>query len=266
MTSKVILVADDDEDTRSIVCSTLEMAGHTIVQAKDGAQALGMYQSMSPDLIVLDVMMPYKSGTEVCAEIKGTPEGKYVPILMLTARDAVKDKVIALEGGADDYLTKPFHYQELQARAKALLRVRELNLTLRESNRTLQALQEKLIEQERQLLVNQLAGTAAHQLGQPLSAILLNCHLLEHLKHGDPGIPRAITAIKADARRMTDMIEKLRSLDARATEGYHDDLTIFSMQNPVIITTNKPTSSLQRGTLASAKKNTTSKRSKRSTP
>ena len=164
---RTLLIADDDADTRAIVGSAIQMLGHDFVEAGDGAQALTLATQVKIDLAILDVMMPEMPGTSVCEGIKKLEGGEFIPVLMLTARDSVKDKVTALEGGADDYLTKPFHYQELQARIKALLRVRELNLRLRDKNTELQAMQEKLVQQERQILVAQLAGTAAHQLGQP---------------------------------------------------------------------------------------------------
>ena len=133
---------------------------------------------------------------------------------MLTARTDVKDKVFALEGGAEDYLTKPFHYQELQARINALLRVRDLNVQLKDKNDELTALQGKVVAQERQLAVHQLAGTAAHQLGQPLAAIMLNCHLIENLPPTDARHQKALMAVKSDAKRMGEMIERLKRTDA----------------------------------------------------
>ncbi|MBN8550222.1 MAG: response regulator [Deltaproteobacteria bacterium] len=228
---KTILIADDDADTRAIVGSAIQMLGHEYVEAGDGAQALVMAKQLKVDLAILDVMMPEMNGNEVCEGIKTLEHGKFIPVLMLTARDSVKDKVSALDGGADDYLTKPFHYQELQARINALLRVRDLNLSLREKNLELQAMQEKLVQQERQILVSQLAGTAAHQLGQPLSAIMLNCHLIETLPPGDERSKKALSAIKADSKRMAELIEKLRTADASKTASYHGKTAILNLDD-----------------------------------
>ena len=228
-TQRNVLIADDDADTRAIVSSAVQMLGHSVVEASDGRQALTLAGQLAIDMAVLDVMMPELPGTEVCAGIKKLEGGEFIPVLMLTARDSVKDKVTALEGGADDYLTKPFHYQELQARIKALLRVRELNLRLREQNVALQMMQEKLVQQERQLLVTQLAGTAAHQLGQPLSAIMLNCHLIETLGPADERSKRALAAIKQDSKRMAELIEKLRTADASKTASYHGKTEILNI-------------------------------------
>lgn len=228
---KSILVADDDDDIRQIVCAALSAMGFEVKAASDGNQAIELLELGLPDLAVLDVGMPGHTGIEVCARIKSSSEGELTPVIMLTALDSVKDKVRALEGGADDYLTKPFNLHELRARIKALLRVRELNLRLREKNDLLQAMQEKLIERERQLLVVQLAGTAAHSLGQPLSAIMLNCHLLEKLEPSDARYKKALDAIKLDARRMADMLEKLKSVDASKTSEYYGDTEILDIKD-----------------------------------
>lgn len=229
MDSKIILVADDDADTRIIVGSAITSIGHTFIEAKDGTEAVQLCEKGLPDLAILDVMMPGIYGTEVCRVIKQAQGGEHVPVLMLTARDSVKDKVDALDGGADDYLTKPFHFQELQARVKALLRVRDLNLHLVSKNEELHRMQEMLIEKERELLVNQLAGTAAHQLGQPLSAIMLNCHLIESLPASDPRYKAALEAVKQDTKRMAALIEKLKSLDPKNKETYYQGTEILGL-------------------------------------
>jgi DNA-binding response OmpR family regulator len=93
--------------------------GYEVVGVGDGSQALARFSQIKPDLVVLDIMLPGADGLEICKEIRKQSQ---VPIIILTARDEVTDKVVGLEVGADDYLTKPFHPQELVARAKALLR------------------------------------------------------------------------------------------------------------------------------------------------
>ncbi|RMG43440.1 MAG: response regulator [Candidatus Dadabacteria bacterium] len=226
-----VLIADDDADTRIIVSSAIQQLKCKVLEAEDGKKALESYREHSPDLAILDVMMPEMNGNEVCREIKKSQEGTLVPVIMLTAKDQVKDIVDSLEGGADDYLTKPFHYQELQARVKAQLRVRELNLSLRDKNIKLEAMQQKLIEQERQLAVGQLAGTAAHKLGQPLSAIILNCHLLGTLKEDDPRFKQALAAIENDAKRMAKLIEKLKAADAAKKEEYYRGTDILDIDD-----------------------------------
>jgi DNA-binding response OmpR family regulator len=116
---RTILVVDDEPTILDTLAYNLERDGYTVVTAADGAQALSAFRKDVPDLIILDQMLPELSGTEVCRIIRRESQ---VPILMLTARDAEIDKVVGLELGADDYVTKPFSLPELQARVRALLR------------------------------------------------------------------------------------------------------------------------------------------------
>lgn len=226
-----VLVVDDDEDTRSIVSGAVSMIGFDASVASDGLIALSQCEEELPDIVILDVMMPGMDGNEVCRKIREMPEGEMVAIMMLTARDATRDKIDSLHGGADDYLTKPFDYQELQARMRALWRVRRLNLRLIEKNQELERMQAQLIEKERQLAVGQLAGTAAHQLGQPLTAIILNVHLLKTLDPSDEKFRAALEAISSDAKKMSSLIEKLKTADAAKTSKYSEETRILDIED-----------------------------------
>jgi DNA-binding response OmpR family regulator len=226
-----ILIADDDPDTRVIVASVISILGHQPVVVADGQEAIDECTKQLPDLLIADYMMPALNGVEVCHRLKHDLGGDYIPVLMLTARDTIQDKVMALEEGVDDYITKPFNYQELQARVKALLRMRDLNEVLRQKNEELKEVQERLVAQERQLVVGQLAGAAAHQLGQPLSAILLNCYLLEQLPKEDEKFIEALASIQSDAKRMAEMIERLRGVNAAEREGYFRDTEILKLES-----------------------------------
>jgi len=229
--ARTILVVDDDDDIRAVIVAALDEPHVTILQASSGVQALSMIKETPPDIVLLDVMMPGMSGMEVCRKIKTSINmGEFLPVLLLTARSEVQDKVAGLDTGADDYLTKPFHYQELQARVRALLRIRDLNLRLRQQGVALTEAQTKLVEKERQLTATQLAGTAAHQLGQPLAAIMLNCHLLTLVSPEDPKYKCALLALESDARRMAEMIEQLKNVDANHTENYHEGEAIFGLE------------------------------------
>src|ERR1700692_722001 len=114
-----VLVVDDEKHIVELARIYLTREGYEVEGVGDGSQALARFSQLKPDLVVLDIMLPGADGLEICKEIRKTSQ---VPIIMLTARDELTDKVVALEVGADDYLTKPFHPQELVARAKALLR------------------------------------------------------------------------------------------------------------------------------------------------
>jgi two-component system response regulator MprA len=115
-----VLVVDDDKAVRESLRRSLEFNGYDVVMAADGAEALAGIASAAPDIVVMDVMMPRLDGIEATKALRKA--GNDLPILVLTARDAVGDRVDGLDAGADDYLTKPFALQELLARLRALLR------------------------------------------------------------------------------------------------------------------------------------------------
>lgn len=228
--AKRVLVADDDPDIRSIVASAIELLGHVAVQAENGLDAINLLSEDKFDLAILDLMMPEHSGLEVCRHIKAAP-GSYLPVLVLTARDAVQDKVSAFDDGADDYLTKPFAFDELRVRVKSLLDIKTLTDALEAKNVELKELQEKLIAAERQAAVGQIVGSVAHQLGQPLSAILLNCHLVERLPPSDPRFKNSLVSIKDDVQRLGKLIDHLKSADAGRTETYYGGAKIVTINN-----------------------------------
>lgn len=119
--SRKILVVDDEPDALELVAYNLKQAGFSVVTAKDGAEALEKVKSAGPDLIVLDVMLPQMDGFALCRVFKSAPVTAGIPIIMLTAKAAEIDRVLGLELGADDYLTKPFSPRELVLRVKKLL-------------------------------------------------------------------------------------------------------------------------------------------------
>ncbi|AKG53216.1 phosphate regulon transcriptional regulatory protein PhoB (SphR) [Dehalogenimonas sp. WBC-2] len=119
VTNKKILVVDDEQKITDIVRAYLERENFRVICAYDGDTAIKLFHQENPDLIVLDLMLPKISGDEVCRIIR---KESIVPIIMLTARDELTDKIVGLGLGADDYLTKPFEGRELVARIKAILR------------------------------------------------------------------------------------------------------------------------------------------------
>jgi DNA-binding response OmpR family regulator len=124
MDMKRILIAEDQTDIRDLLALNLRAAGYEVVEVTDGLAALATETARSNDLLVLDLMMPGMDGLEVCKALRG--RGSSTPILMLTAKSTELDRVLGLELGADDYLTKPFSLAELLARVKALLRRSDL--------------------------------------------------------------------------------------------------------------------------------------------
>src|ERR671924_1762903 len=117
--AQTVLIVEDESSIASFVALYLKNAGYAVRTAANGNEALAQFQASPPALIVLDLMLPDIDGIEVCRRIRKSSD---VPILMLTARDEDVDKIIGLEVGADDYLTKPFNPRELVARVKSILR------------------------------------------------------------------------------------------------------------------------------------------------
>jgi len=125
--SRTILIVEDEPTVLETLAYNLEQDGYRVVTAVDGPLGIQRFREEAPDLVILDLMLPEISGTEVCRIIR---QESAVPILMLTAKDSEIDKVVGLELGADDYVTKPFGLRELQARIHALLRRSEARLTV----------------------------------------------------------------------------------------------------------------------------------------
>jgi DNA-binding response OmpR family regulator len=117
--SSTILLVDDEDSIQKLLAYPLEREGFRVLQARDGEDALRQFQLEHVDLVVLDLMLPKLDGLEVCKRLRAESE---VPIIMLTARDDELDKVLGLELGADDYITKPFSIREFRSRVRALLR------------------------------------------------------------------------------------------------------------------------------------------------
>jgi two-component system, OmpR family, response regulator MprA len=115
-----ILVVDDDQAVRDSLARSLRYSGYEVTTANDGVDALARLSSLRPDAVIMDVMMPRLDGLETTRSLRAS--GNDVPILVLTARDAVGDRVDGLDAGADDYMAKPFSFDELQARLRALTR------------------------------------------------------------------------------------------------------------------------------------------------
>ena len=144
MRTPLILAADEDKDTLDIIETSFKENNFIIERASDGEEALNRIASLAPDLLILGIMMPKLDGIEVAKRMKADERYCYIPIIMLTARDKIEDKVQGLEAGADDYITKPFDLEELTARVKAMLRIKRLQDELKEKNEQLESLTKSL--------------------------------------------------------------------------------------------------------------------------
>jgi DNA-binding response OmpR family regulator len=204
-------------------------------------QAIAVCEDQLPDLIILDIMMPGMTGLEFLKWLRGNYPNDYIPVLLLTALDDLDEIVKGLNAGADDYVVKPFSTAELRARAKALLRIKILterlqhrSIELEKLNQELQAAQQTIVERERQLAAGQLAGTALHQLGQPVTTILLSCHILHTLFDKSSDEVRkegrqAVSKVENECQRMREILQKLGNVDAKNTKGYIGDKIIIGL-------------------------------------
>src|SRR5579871_2657451 len=123
--SHKILIADDDHGSREVLQDLLELEGYDVVAAEDGKSARERAREGDIDLAILDVMMPGATGFSVCRDIKSNPSTRTLPVVLVTGLSSDSDRVLGIEMGADDFLTKPFHREEMIARIRSLLRLKE---------------------------------------------------------------------------------------------------------------------------------------------
>ncbi|HEX6941013.1 MAG TPA: PleD family two-component system response regulator [Longimicrobiales bacterium] len=132
-----ILVVDDSRDNLEVLSTRLRFRGYAVETATTGEEALERVAESPPDLILLDVMMPGLDGYEVARRIRADSRLPFIPIILITARDSTQDKVAGLDAGANDYLTKPINFPELEARVRSMLRIKELHEELEDKNKEL---------------------------------------------------------------------------------------------------------------------------------
>jgi DNA-binding response OmpR family regulator len=153
-----ILIIDDDINIRNVIKLNLTKENYEVMCAEDALEGISKIATYRPDLIILDIMMPAIDGYEVLNLLKTSDNLNDIPVIMLTAKDEMEDMIRGFNYGADDYLPKPFEIRELSAKIRALLRIKEL--------------QRKLIESERMAAIGQIALTIRHEINNPLTAIV----------------------------------------------------------------------------------------------
>jgi two-component system, cell cycle response regulator len=217
-----ILVVDDDPDTAELLRTWAEGQPYTVLSAADGEEGVDTARRERPDLILLDLRMPRMDGLHAARELKADPALRPVPVILLTACRSTEDKVEAFAAGADDYVTKPFDLDEVDARIRAMLRKRELYLTLEATVRELQAANEQL---EELLMVDEKTGLAnfrqfqqklreewlrAERYGNDLSLVMFDLDGFKSLNDtlGHPAGDRALrefAVLVAGGARATDV-------------------------------------------------------------
>ncbi len=172
-----ILIVDDEELNVRFLSTFLQRKGYEIDVASTGVEALDRIAKASPDVVLLDAMMPEMDGFEVCRRLRKNPETHLLPVIMVTALHSIEDEVRALEAGSDDFLPKPINNLELMARLRSLLRIKNLHDQLKESKKELEEKNQKLIEL--QGLRDSLTQMIIHDLKNPLTGIMGCSELLQ---------------------------------------------------------------------------------------
>jgi len=175
-----VLIVEDNRESTDLLVYFLKPAGYALQTAVDGVEALKYVKHQPPDIILLDAMLPRLNGYQVCRHLKSDPKTEHIPIIMITALKELKDKVKALEVGADDFITKPFDSIELMARVKSLLRLKKYHDDLIKQNQQL-IQQQKLLEREN-ILKKELTNLIIHDMKNPLFVIQGNLQMMNMVR------------------------------------------------------------------------------------
>ncbi len=205
--SATILVVDDDDALQLYIKKILEDQ-YQVIKALTPGQALNSIQEQHIDLVLLDLMLPNVSGISICRKIKERWKEKRLPVIVLTAKTDLESKVEALEAGADDYITKPFHQKELLTRIKVQLRIKDLH--------------RELIKTERLKAIIETAISANHEINNPLCAIINHAELLESMPEitDNPEALKNIQNILANSERIEKTLKKMAHMIQPAVTEY----------------------------------------------
>jgi len=215
-----ILIVDDHEDNIELLRARLEARGYVIESAMDGEQALRCVDQSPPDLILLDVMMPRIDGFEVVRRLKANRSLPFIPIILQTALDSTEHKVEGLDAGADDYITKPINFAELEARVKSMLRIKRLQDALEERERELSEVNARLLKMaqtdsltgldNRRYLEERLEEAFGHsrRLKEPLAVVMCDLDRFKSVNDtyghqvGDVVLKQFARILKQEAREI----------------------------------------------------------------
>ncbi len=200
-----ILVVDDDVDTVELLVKRLRAEGYDTSGAYDGEQALQAVRQYEPDLIILDIKMPGIDGYEVCRRLKGSEETKVIPIIMLTVKSKVPDKVRGLDIGADDYIPKPFDYRELSRRVRYWSTVK---MEVEERVKQIKRLEQELIKSERLVAIGQTVASIAHYIKNVLFGLKGGVYLVKVASEEDEtdSLKAGWEMLERNVGRMSDLV------------------------------------------------------------
>lgn len=215
-----ILIVEDDPVQATLTCDLLQARGYDTDWKGTLREATSAVRAEAPDLVLLDRILPDGDGIALCRELKADPRLQAIPVILLTGRDQVQERVQGLLMGADDYIGKPFHPEELLARVHGCLRILSLQRELRvkaeeleEKNRELLAAQTRLIRSERLAAIGEIGLAIRHEINNPLGTILGFADLLLCQPEGvAPDVQRKLEAIRRASLRIRDVVRRLEGL------------------------------------------------------
>ncbi|MEX1054565.1 MAG: response regulator, partial [Rhodothermales bacterium] len=214
MRDVMILVVDDNPDIREYMIGCLS-GTYSVVSAKNGAEGYEKAKQVKPDLIISDVMMPVMTGYDLCRAIRADEDLRLTPIILVTSKTTVEEKIEGLDAGADDYLPKPFNAEELFARVRNLLILRMQQKAVQELNDMLQVKNVELADASE--LKSQLLRIAAHDLKNPLNNIREFANLIQEEIDPESEIAEMLGLIKNSSNKMLDLITQI--LESEALES-----------------------------------------------
>ena len=210
----LILVVDDNADIRTYIAGCLE-SRFRLVMARDGREGLEKARSHRPSLIISDVMMPGMNGYELCRALKNDEVLNHIPVVLLTSKASIEDKIEGLEAGADDYIAKPFSARELLARLRNLLHIREQQRDLKDLNKELIRINDALVEASE--MKSHLLSIASHDMKNPLTAIREFANIIKQELDPDSHLIELLDLIYESTDQMLRLITQL--LDSAALES-----------------------------------------------
>ena len=237
-----ILVVDDEPDMRRFLVTTLAEDYH-VLQAADGEQGIKLAQTQSPDLVLLDWMLPGRDGLEICQLVRRDDSTKDVKIILLTARVDEASKIKALEEGADDFLTKPFSLIEVKTRIANQLRIaylqkdlRARNLDLEETLSQLKETESQLVQSEKMNAIGSLSAGLLHEINNPLNYTLTALQVgREFIEEDNSELIETMDDIDEGMTRIKDIVSDLRDFAYPNSEPKRECFDLNNYRNPVIV-------------------------------
>ncbi len=209
-----ILIIDDDAGVRTFISLKLKRQNYEVFSASNGVEGLEKIKELKPDLIILDVIMPGLNGYDVLKKVNENEELMGIPIIMLTARGQLEDKIKGLEGGAYDYLTKPFEPKELEVRARSLLKLRNL--------------QKELIKSERLAAVGKIALSIKNDVDEPLKKIITLASAIVS-EEVSSEVRKKIELILESSLRIQNILQKLETLEDTPVRDYLNGIKMIDI-------------------------------------